>query len=171
IQIGKIIREVRDDYKTKIIYISAKNHYDRQLFDVQPLHFLAKPLIAEKVVDDIKLAIRLSDKTGGFFTYKKGFEKKQVLIKDILYFESLNREVRGVFTKGEETFYDSTENVLRQVDQYQFIQIHRSYIINYAYVCRFKYDEVIMSNGEVLPIGQSRRKDVRKFQMSLEKDN
>lgn len=171
IQVGRIIREIMDDYDTKIIYISAKNHYDRELFDVQPLHFLPKPLATEKIIEDVKLAIRLTDKRRGTFTYKKGYEKYSIFIKDILYFESLNREIRIVHTKGEETFYDSIENVFKRVGQYQFLQIHRSYIVNYVHVSRFKYDKVIMTNEDALPIGQSRRKEIRQFQLNLEKDN
>ncbi|MDA3732963.1 LytTR family DNA-binding domain-containing protein [Niameybacter massiliensis] len=171
IQVGRIIREIMDDYETKIVYISAKNHYDRELFDVQPMHFLPKPLVADKVIEDVKLAIRLADKRRGSFTYKKGFEKYSIPIKDILYFESLNREIRMVHIKGEETFYDSIENVLKRVGQYQFLQIHRSYVVNYVHISRFKYDAVIMTNNDLLPIGQSRRKEIRQIQLSLEKDN
>ena len=50
VEIGHIIREQMEDYVTKIVYISSKDIYDRQLFDVQPLHFIKKPIDPEKVI-------------------------------------------------------------------------------------------------------------------------
>jgi len=40
VEVGELLRHDLEDYTTKIVYISSKNYYDRQLFEVQPLHFL-----------------------------------------------------------------------------------------------------------------------------------
>jgi len=37
IQIGIKLRNELEDYVTKIVYISSKDNYDRQLFEVQPI--------------------------------------------------------------------------------------------------------------------------------------
>lgn len=50
IQVGKKIRQDMNDYITKIVYISGKNCYDRELFDVQPLNFIPKPIIKKKLL-------------------------------------------------------------------------------------------------------------------------
>lgn len=170
VEVGKIIRIQMNDYNTKIIYISGKDTYDRQLFDIYPLHFLSKPLSAEKIIDDIQIAIRISDKFGATFCYKKNYERISLYIKDILYFESLDRKVKVVFTTGEDEFYGSMVNILPRITGHHFIQIHRSYIINYNYVSKFKYDEVVMINGTSLPISQSNKKHIRKLQVMFEKD-
>ena len=44
VELGHLIRTELKDNIIKIVYISAKNCYDRQLFDVQPLIFLQKPI-------------------------------------------------------------------------------------------------------------------------------
>jgi hypothetical protein len=44
------------------VYILSKSSYDRQRFDVQPLHFLQKPLDRKKIINDIKLATMLLEK-------------------------------------------------------------------------------------------------------------
>ena len=48
IQVGKFIREELKNLETTIIYISSKSSYAMQLFQVQPLGFLIKPLEVEK---------------------------------------------------------------------------------------------------------------------------
>ncbi|MCR1934731.1 LytR/AlgR family response regulator transcription factor [Clostridium tepidum] len=171
IEVGRKIREEMDDYLTKIVYISGKDSYDRQLFDVQPMHFLSKPISEEKVIADLNLAIKLSEKQKLVFSYKKGYEVLRIPIKNIIYFESLNRKIKIVTTRGEDIFYGTIDEIFNKVAKYQFIRIHRSYIINYIHVIRFKYEEVIMSSSSCLPIGQSRRSEVRKLQLAFENED
>ncbi len=167
VEVGRKIRQEMDDYLTKIVYISGKDSYDRQLFDVQPMHFLSKPINREKIIADLKLAMKLLQKQRFVFSYKKGYEILRVPIKNIIYFESLNRKIKIVTTRGEDMFYGAIDEIFNRVAKYQFIRIHRSYIINYIHVSRFKYEEVIMSSSSCLPIGQSRRSEVRNSRLLL----
>ena len=48
----------------------------------------------------------------------------------------------------------------------EFIQIHKSFIVNKQYVKRFKFDSVLLSNEEELPISRAYRKIVRENLMS-----
>lgn len=170
IQVGKIIRQTMDNYSSNIVYISGKDNYYKELFDVQPMHFLSKPIDAKKIIEDICLAMKLSNKYNELFIYKKGYNTYKILVKDILYFESLNREIKIVTTKEVVWFYGKLEQVYSQVAKYCFIQIHRSYLVNYAQVKKFQYDEVLMFNSDNLPISQSRRKEVRKRQLAYAKE-
>ena len=92
VEVGHIIRKQMEDYVTKIIYISSKDIYDRQLFDVQPLHFLKKPIDSKKVFDDIQLAMKISEKENRNFEFKSFRNTIKVPYRDILYFESRGRK-------------------------------------------------------------------------------
>ena len=108
IEVGRQIRKEMKDYTTEIVYVSGKDEYDRQLFEVQPLQFIPKPIASNIVIDDLKLALERSKK------------------------------------------------------------LHRSYLINFNHISIFRYDEVVMSNGDILPISQSRRKAIREIQVGRE---
>lgn len=168
IEVGRQIREVMKDYITEIVYISGKDEYDRQLFDVQPLHFIPKPINPTLIIDDLNLAMTRLKKVTKFFKYNKGKNSFKVSAQDIIYFESVNREIKIVSVDQEDCFYGNMEGIQTVVSNYQFIRIHRSYLINYNHVSVFKYDEIIMSNGDVLPISQSRRKEIRGIQVNEE---
>ena len=170
IEVGRKIREEMDNQIVQIVYVSGKDNYYRALFDVRPMHFLHKPVEAKEIIQDIRLAMKLSDRLGGVFSYKKGHEIHRKDVKDILYFESNNREVKIVTTEGEEIFYGKLNDVFKQVAKHHFMFIHKSYIINYFFVTKFTYEEVTMSNSEVLPISQSRRKSIREMQIRFEKE-
>lgn len=168
VEVGRQIRKVLKNYNTEIVYISGKDTYDRQLFDIQPLHFIPKPINPLIVIEDLKLALERTQRLGGYFSYQKGYDTHKIPISEIIYFESLNRENRIVFTTGEDFFYGKLEDTALSVTKYQFIQIHRSYLINYNHIAILRYTEVVMSNGSVLPISRSKRHEFRKLQISEE---
>ncbi len=170
IEVGKKIREELDNQILQIVYISGKDNYLRDMFEVRPMHFLQKPIDDEDIIKDVRLAIKLMEKIGGVFIYKKGHEIYRKPIKNILYFESSNREVKMVTNDGEEVFYGKLDDVYDQVGKHHFMYIHKSYIVNYFYVTKFRYEEVTMSNDEILPISQARRKATRELQVKYEKE-
>lgn len=170
IEAGRKIREGLDNQTVQIVYISGKDQYYRELFDVRPMHFLHKPIEEAELIKDLRLAMKLADKLGGVFIYKKGYETCRKPVKDILYFASSNREVMMVTEEGREVFYGKLDEVYEQVAKYHFLYIHKSYIVNYFYVTKFKYEEVTMANMEVLPISQSRRKTIRELQIEFAKE-
>ena len=168
VEVGHIIRDEMDDYTTQIVYISSKNNYDRQLFDVQPLHFLQKPIDVSKLLNDIRLAIKISGKGNKIFEFKNLRNTVKVPYKDILYFESKGREISLVSCKMKYTFYDNIKNLSKVLPDF-FIYPHRSYLVNYGLIACFKFEELIMSNGDIIPISRNKRKEIRNLQMIFEK--
>ena len=71
----------------------------------------------------------------------------------------------------EDKFYGSLENIYLQLNKYNFLLIHKSYLINPIHVRKCTYESVEMSNHIVLPIAQSKRKEIREKQLELFKDN
>lgn len=168
VDVGRIIRDEMDDYITQIVYISSKNGYDRELFDVQPLHFLQKPVDISKIINDIRLAIKISGKENKFFEFKNLRNIVKVPYKDILYFESRGREIKLVSCKTQYVFYDNIQNLSKVLPDF-FIYPHRSYLVNYEFISCFKFEELIMSNGDVIPISRGKRKEIRNLQLMLER--
>lgn len=166
VEVGKKLRNMLKDFQTEIVFISGTESYDRQLFDVQPLHFIPKPISESIVIDDLKLALERGKKLGGFFQYQKGYDAYKIPINEIIYFESISREVRVVTTKGSDSFYAKLDDIAERVSEYQFFQIHRSYLINYNQVTVLRYSQVIMSNEVTLQISRSKRQAFRNFQIN-----
>lgn len=168
VEVGHIIREQMEDYVTKIIYISSKDIYDRQLFDVQPLHFLKKPIDSKKVFDDIQLAMKISEKENRNFEFKSFRNTIKVPYRDILYFESRGRKVFLVGTKNNYTFYGNIKSLEEVLPKF-FIHPNRSYFVNYEFVTCFKFEELIMTDGSVIPISRNKRKEIRELQLVFER--
>ena len=167
VEVGHIIRKQMEDYVTKIIYISSKDIYDRQLFDVQPLHFLKKPIDSKKVFDDIQLAMKISEKENRNFEFKSFRNTIKVPYRDILYFESSGRKVFLMGTKNNYTFYGNIKDLEEVLPKF-FIHPNRSYFVNYEFVTCFKFEELIMTDGSIIPISRNKRKEIRELQLIFE---
>lgn len=170
VDVGKKIREELFDINLQIVYISAKESYAMQLFKIRPLDFIIKPITFEKISYIINLALKLFYKNNKLFNYKNGAETFKVPINDIIYFESNYRKV-NIITKTEiNSFYSNLDSVYENVKQFSFLNIHKSYLVNYDHVIKFEYDKLTMINNKILPISQSRRKEIRAMQLRLNKE-
>lgn len=167
VELGRRIRTELNDHDIKIIYISAMDTYDRQLFDMQPLNFLPKPIDKEKLYESIDLAVQLSNDKNHIFSFKDKDGLHRLRVKDILYFESLKHDFKVVTINEAFEFRSSFPEIMKQLPNFGFAQVHRSYIINYDQIKTVKYEKIIMSNNDVIPIGRSKRKEIREILMQL----
>lgn len=161
IQAGKIIRKNPISILTIIIYISSHKGYAMELFDIKPFNFILKPLDKKKVLSEFSSALKIISKDSDFYAFKSKSQHHQVLIQDILYFESYDRKIKIVTATEIYEFYDKLSEVKRKINNSLFILIHRSILVNFNHIRSSTYENVKMSNGTILPISQLKRKNVR----------
>ena len=162
LEVSRVIRHELDDHLSKIVFITSKTGYERQLFAVQPLDFLAKPLRYKEVVHCANLALKLLQVERKTFDYKKSAAVIRVAIKDILYFEAKNKQIFIRKSKGGDLFYDRLEEVKKRLPS-TFVQIHRSFLVNFDKVKQVGRTSLLLVNDEELPIGQTNLAQVRKM--------
>lgn len=124
VEVGHIIRKERKDYITKIVYISGKDHYYRELLEVQTFHFLSKPLEKKKVFEDLSVVAELLGTGNHMFSFMIKRQNHSIPINEILYFESKRRQVKVVSTKGTFVYYANLQQVSHAVAAFRFIQPH-----------------------------------------------
>ena len=160
ILVGKFIRNEMEDIHTHIVYISSKQTYAMQLFKIQPLDFLVKPISSEQIKEVLIRSIRQKQSLKSYFEYQKGGAIFRIPTKDIAYFTSMDKKIRLVTDKGEEEFYGKLKNIMEQLPA-GFLMIHQSYIIHQEYVSEYSYESIKMINGDVLSVSKPYRKEVR----------
>lgn len=168
VAVGNYIRNEMKNDVTHIVFISSILTHVMELFEVRPLNFMLKPLTESRLNTVLSKALELSATMGRLFTYKKGWEERKVLISDILYFESIRKEIRMVTTRGETIFYANLYDIYSELKEYRFFYSHKSYLVNYNHISYFSYDMLTMSDGEKIVIAQPRRKKVRELQSKYE---
>ena len=129
IKVGKFIRDELENLEIAIVYISSKSSYAMNLFRVQPIDFLIKPIEKEKLMEVILCGIKLHERKNQVFEYCiKGYNYK-VPYKDIVYFYSQDKKINIVLKNKEMQFNGKLKNIANVVP-HNFILIHQSYLIN-----------------------------------------
>lgn len=169
VEVGKYIREELENESTEIVYISSKTNYAMKLFQCRPLDFLVKPVtypMIEKIMDVILKRDFVRKKTVSFLINK---EKKVFYLKDILYFQSDNKSVHLETVSGKVySFRGKLDDIESQISENLFLRVHKSYLINHAYVRCYGTDWIEMLNGDRVSISKSYRGHVKQQLMKIE---
>ena len=81
-------------------------------------------------------------------------------INEIIYFEVLRHQLLIHLSSGENISVRGTlTEAISQVPHSIFAQPHKSYYISMEYVDRFTPQNITMTNGDLIPIGRSRKND------------
>lgn len=160
IKVGNFIRDELDNIETSIIYISSKSSYAMNLFRIQPLDFLIKPLVKEKIEDVMERSLKIYERKNQLFEYYSQGYNYKVPFKDIIYFYSQNKKINIVLKDKEMQFNGKLKNIVDLVP-HNFLLIHQSYLINLDFILECSYEIVKMKNGDLLSISQPYRKVVR----------
>lgn len=169
IELAEIIRnELHNDYM-QIVYVSSKQSYAMELFESHPLHFLVKPLDEEKLAKVFRKAVKLIGKSEETFQYKKGHAHKKVFLSEIVYFEANNREIVMHTDTQTEVFYGSLKNIYPELQKHGFFFCHKSFLVHYQKVKIFETNQLVMRNGDIIPISQGQRKAVKELQLERER--
>lgn len=154
IHVGDLIRNDLGDHDTEIVYISGRSEYAMELFNKHPLDFLVKPLNPDDVIAKVKQALDKWGRGDSFFYFKIGTETHRIKYHEILYFESNGRKIKLITAQGSYEFYGKLTDIIASLPE-QFLQIHKSYIINFDKVSKYSHEFVSMDDSTNLRIGKT----------------
>ena len=167
VEVGKLIRDTLDNEKTQIVYISSKQEYAMELFEIRPMNFLIKPIDRKTILQNINKAIKLSGEYEKIFEFKYDRIIHRIPYTKILYFESRGRKTYihssdfsgGVYAKLDEIEISCPKN---------FTRIHQSYLINNIYISKYRSDSIVLTNGVEVPISKKYKKTVNQLMLENE---
>ncbi len=163
VEVGEKIRMQFKNLSSQLVYISADISCAMNLFTSIPFGFLIKPFSESQVEEIIDRWIKVFENNTNSFLYKKGTEIFKVEFNKVLYFESIGRQLQIVTNDIKDVFYGNLKDVYNEAMKFNFINIHRSYIVNFNHIIKIGFNELKMSNSENLPISPPKRKDLKKF--------
>jgi DNA-binding LytR/AlgR family response regulator len=158
------------EFQPMVIFTTAYAAYAADSFEYNVVDYLVKPVTRQhfdRAVNRARDRARLHevfhkpDEPGisGKVELNLGGSTEVVETKDILYLQSYGNYVK-VFMEGRMILATTTTHqLLDQLPVRLFLRIHKSYIVNRAYVKAFSNNSVVLGN-ERLPIGISYRQSV-----------
>lgn len=159
------IREL--DWNMQLAYVTSYESYMKDAFQSAPIAFIVKPIDEKEFENTFLFILRKLTRHNVRYHFRYRKTDYKVLLCDIMYFESNLREVRIVWKGGILKEYNKLDEIEKRLIQGEelFLRIHQSYLVNYRYVAGFRYNEVIMDNGTVLPLSRRHQKQVEESLM------
>lgn len=164
ITVSKLIRNELDNHIVKIVFITSKDGYERELFDVQPFNFIKKPVDKSSISKCMDLLMKLLNKENDTFEYSANRTIFKEKFKNIMYFENNLRKVKIITTEGINYFNSTLADVKDKVPD-NFLEPHGSFLVNYDYVKQIGENEIVMVNGQRIEISRRYKKNIREYQI------
>ncbi len=149
---------------SQIIFTSGYDSYYLDVYSVEHVYFLKKPVDPELLRKAIR---RAGEKMQTFHTQCLMVSNREgihsIPYNEILYLENELRKVHIYKTaKGEgPSFYGKLEDVLQSLDD-RFIRCHNSYIVNITKVKSLSNRKFYFDGGRNVPISRTYYNEVRK---------
>ena len=151
------------DQKHNFIITSAYSEYAMDAFRFHVVDFLLKPVTFNRFYQSVEKFIRWqetfkNEETDHFLFVKADRKYYKIATDSILYIEGLKDYIR-IHTDSERVMVlENMKDILRKLPENQFVRIHRSFIIPKNKIKMIDGHQILLSNGEFLPIGETYRK-------------
>lgn len=147
------------DEKCLIVFITNLQNYAIRGYEVNAFDYILKPLsypIFKKKMDRILTAVLRNSYESIIFTV--GFQKKKVLINDIVYIETYKHKVLYHLISEDIEQRGSMTDTYEALKNHGFELCNSCYLVNLKYVEKIDSDLVIMTGNIQLHISRPRYK-------------
>ena len=147
-----------------LVFLTNFQDYVFEGYPVHALDYLLKPATYEKIRHCMNQV--LNKLSGSCFFYRIRNSVLQIPYQDILYFSSYNHSTEIVTMKKTYTVPQTLKKLLKVLPE-QFVQCHRTVIINLNHIEFMDNNEILLSNQEHIPIGRTYLKQVQQQLISF----
>ena len=143
-----------------IVFVTSAEEYVFEAYDVEAFHFLLKPVNENKLKNVLKKALVkvTACNNEDFIIISSEHQIKKILLKDIIYIESVGRMVKIHCTGGVIETYKQIGDLEQTLSEKHFFRCHKSFLLNLEYVSRFDKAEIVMENGDTVFLARKRAK-------------
>lgn len=155
---------------TLLVFISNQEHLVFKSFEVQPFRFIRKQefleqlpgltkALLQKLHDNSRRVIHLTEPgTGNIYAFQ---------VNDLLYAEAQRKDCRVVTSSGETLLRSTISCLAQQLSAWNFIQCHRSYLVNWRVIRRIGKADICLNDGTLIPLSRGLVKQVQEQFMRI----
>lgn len=154
IELAKQLKEIYPLLQT--IFITNYPEYVEKAFDVEPVHYIIKPINDEKLRTAlIKAAEQLKKQTKNCLQINTKDKFIRIPYSEIKYIESIGRKAI-VYDLNKNTAVPKKLDDLEKLLPDCFLRVHKSYLININMVEQIKNYKITLFNGDIIPVSKSK---------------
>lgn len=167
----EVAKEIRkNNSQVILIFVTAREDYVFQAFDVGAFHYLVKPFTDEKFADVLqKAAKQYEDRSAGGERAKKevpslivtaGGKHITVNLEDIIYAEVFNRKVILHTMDSDIEYYGKMKELEKKAGE-DFYRSHRAYLVNFGFIKKYDATTIYLEKGQALMSKQNYQEFVK----------
>lgn len=153
IDLARLIRKRK--FKTDIIFVTSSVEFAIDGYDIEPLHYLVKPLNKDKL--EVAIDRFINRKLPQKILLKTSSGTLSLQTSDIVYFESYGHNM--VVHLQNKTTVEISIPLKKLEDDLApliFFRTHKSFLVNLQYIEKIVRYTVSLSTGETVPIVKER---------------
>ena len=149
----------------KIIYVTGRNDkYSQHIFLQQTnlSGYITKPIdieILKANLQKVADAIPFSEQPAMALRHNGGITT--ILLREVYYFESRGRTIETHAAGETIVSYGRLNDIIGTLPP-GFYQCHKSYVVNMNQIQRFQADDILLRNGELVPVSRSKYNETKK---------
>lgn len=151
-----------------LIFVSVHESFVFSSQAFMPLWFVRKSMLQKDMLDALHKYYELTAYKRACCQLKGG----SIYIRDIMYIECSGHLLTVQKADGKIIRqYGSLKSMEGELARYDFLRIHKSYLVNQRYIENLGKQEVRLTNGTILEMGRDRRKAIRRAMYMYEGEN
>lgn len=146
-------------HQPQVIFVSNHPQYALKSFEVQPIHYLTKPITLNQLLDAVnRLNNSVKILPNPFIYINQNKENIKLYINQILYVKSSGNFVEVFYNNNKYLVLSNLTRFLKQLNNPSFLRVHKTFAVNVNNINKYTKDHIII-NKQVIPIGNIYRKD------------
>ena len=158
ITLAKRLRAVSEN--VQIVFLTSHIEYALEGYEVNALRYLVKPVDMNKLSEVLKYIQDKKNNSRQIMIKQEG-EDIVIDISDIIYMESMDKNVRIVTSKSEYITRYNISDYEEELKNSGFLRIHRGYLISLSKVKKIVKNDVVMDGDFSLPVSRSNIKTLK----------
>ena len=158
ITLAKRLRAVSEN--VQIVFLTSHIEYALEGYEVNALRYLVKPVDMNKLSEVLKYIQDKKNNSRQIMIKQEG-EDIVIDISDIIYRESMDKNVRIVTSKSEYITRYNISDYEEELKNSGFLRIHRGYLISLSKVKKIVKNDVVMDGDISLPVSRSNIKTLK----------
>ena len=158
ITLAKRLRAVSEN--VQIVFLTSHIEYALEGYEVNALRYLVKPVDMNKLSEVLKYIQDKKNNSRQIMIKQEG-EDIVIDINDIIYMESMDKNVRIVTSKSEYITRYNISDYEEELKNSGFLRIHRGYLISLSKVKKIVKNDVVMDGDISLPVSRSNIKTLK----------
>lgn len=148
-----------------VIFTTAFSEYATISYELDAIDYLVKPITFDRFSKSINKFLKISQidqetNVKNYLYIKSNGDLIKVRFSEIVYVQSMKDYIKVFTTENQLITLLTLKSIIELLPSLQFIQTHRSFVVNTRYISEIKKGALI-ANGTLIPIGEKYKDQIK----------